>query len=97
MCFEVFGADKIALFNIQMGEELTVSFDIDASPWQNRWFNRIRAWKVERVNNMNTTSQTPPAPSITSAPVPAPDHSQLIKIFYDGVLYRTPRTACFYN
>lgn len=73
MCFEVFGADKIALFNIQMGEELTVSFDIDASPWQNRWFNRIRAWKVERVNNMNTTSQTPPVPSITSAPVPAPD------------------------
>ena len=66
-------ADKIALFNIQMGEELTVSFDIDASPWQNRWFNRIRAWKVERVNNMNTTSQTPPAPSITSAPAPAPD------------------------
>ena len=73
MCFEVFGADKIALFNIQMGEELTVSFDIDASPWQNRWFNRIRAWKVERVNNMNTTSQTPPTPSITSAPAPAPD------------------------
>ena len=30
MCFDVFGADKIEQFNIQMGEELTVSFDIDA-------------------------------------------------------------------
>ena len=48
MCFEVFGADKIDQFNIQMGEELTVSFDIDSNQWQDRWFNRIRAWKVER-------------------------------------------------
>ena len=31
MCFEVFGADKIDQFNIQMGEELTVSFDIDSN------------------------------------------------------------------
>ena len=30
MCFDVFGADKIEQFNIQMGEELTVSFDVDA-------------------------------------------------------------------
>ena len=43
MCFDVFGADKIEQFNIQMGEELTVSFDIDARQWQDRWFNSIRA------------------------------------------------------
>ena len=49
MCFDIFGADKIEQFNIQMGEELTVSFDIDARQWQDRWFNSIRAWKVERV------------------------------------------------
>lgn len=49
MCFEVFGADKIDQFNIQMNEELTVSFDIDCRPWNDRWFNSIRAWKVERV------------------------------------------------
>ena len=43
MCFDVFGADKIEQFNIQMGEELTVSFDVDARQWQDRWFNSIRA------------------------------------------------------
>ena len=42
MCFDVFGADKIEQFNIQMGEELTVSFDVDARQWQDRWFNSIR-------------------------------------------------------
>ena len=50
MCFDVFGADKIEQFNIQMGEELTVSFDVDARQWNDRWFNSIRAWKVERVS-----------------------------------------------
>lgn len=28
MCFDVFGADKIEQFNIQMGEELTVSLTL---------------------------------------------------------------------
>lgn len=64
MCFEVFGADKIDQFGIQMGEELTVSFDIDSNQWQDRWFNRIRAWKVERVSAgapMATGGSVPPA------------------------------------
>lgn len=66
MCFDIFGADKIEQFNIQMGEELTVSFDIDARQWQDRWFNSIRAWKVERVGATAT------APIGTGAPVPPP-------------------------
>ena len=28
------------------GQELTVSFDIDAREYQGRWFNSIRAWRV---------------------------------------------------
>ena len=48
LCFNVFGADKIAQFNIQAGDELTVSFDINAREYNGRWYNDIRAWKVER-------------------------------------------------
>jgi hypothetical protein len=70
MCFEVFGADKIDQFNIQLGEEMTVSFDIDARQWQDRWFNSIRAWKVDR-------SAATAAPAVAplqmgGAPVPPP-------------------------
>ena len=73
MCFNHFVADKINQFNIQIGEELTVSFDIDCREWQGRWFNDIRAWKVERVNateqtSANTTEQAP-IPPISAAPV----------------------------
>lgn len=46
--FTVFGEDRISQFNIQMGEELTVSFDIDAHEYNGRWFNDIRAYNVTR-------------------------------------------------
>ena len=68
-CFNVFGSDKIQLFNIQIGEELRVSFDIDAHEYQGRWFNSIRAWKVERIDPnavQNNTMQD--APLIQPAP-----------------------------
>ena len=70
MCFDVFGEDKINQFNIQIGEEITVSFDIDAREWQGRWFNSIRAWKVERV--AATPQPAPvdvPFPPMNAAPV----------------------------
>ena len=76
MCFDVFGEDKIQQFNIQAGEELTVSFDIDAREWQGRWFNSIRAWKVERVSQ-NTQAPQPeaPFPPVNAIPVPPADFS----------------------
>lgn len=68
MCFEVFGADKIAQFNIQVGQDLKVSFDIDANQWQDRWFNRIRAWKVEPA----VAASAPAAAQAAGAPLPPP-------------------------
>lgn len=46
-CFRVFGADRLAQMNIQSGQELRVSFDIDAHEYNGRWFNNISAWRVE--------------------------------------------------
>ena len=46
--FNIFGEDRIKQFNIQMGEELTVSFDIDAHEYNGRWFNEIRAFNIQR-------------------------------------------------
>lgn len=49
MSFNVFGEDKINQFNIQLGEEINVFFDINAREYQGRWYNDIRAWRVDRV------------------------------------------------
>ena len=48
LAFDVFGEERIKQFNIQQGEELTVRFDIDAHEYNNRWFNQIRAYNVEK-------------------------------------------------
>ena len=52
-----------------MGEELTVSFDIDARQWQDRWYNSIRAWKVERISAQAQAGQPAQA---QGAPLPPP-------------------------
>ena len=68
VCFNVFGADKIAQFNIQVGDEMTVSFDINAREYNGRWYNDIRAWKVDR--NVAPAAGAPVA--VAGAPVPPP-------------------------
>lgn len=79
MVFEVFGSDRIAQLNVQLGETLTVSFDIDAREYQGRWFNSIRAWKVDRnVNQAPVVAPFDPSVGIPpfEAPAVAPAASQ---------------------
>lgn len=46
MVFTIFGEERLKQFNIQMNQDYTVSFDIDAHEYQGRWFNDIRAFNV---------------------------------------------------
>ena len=48
LAFDVFGEERIKQFNIKQGDDITVSFDIDAHEYNNRWFNQIRAFNVEK-------------------------------------------------
>lgn len=41
--------DNISKLNIQVGEVLTVKFDIDAREYNQKWFNSIQAWDVQRM------------------------------------------------
>ena len=76
-CFNVFGEDRLREWNIQVGEDLTISFDIDAREYQGRWYNSIRAWKVVRGAVAAPTAAAPmaniPAPELVGgADIPAP-------------------------
>ena len=80
VCFQIFGADRIAQAAIQPGEELTVSFDIDSREYQGRWFTSINAWKVDRpmaaapqAAPMATPEQFAPASAPTAPASSAPD------------------------
>ena len=67
MAFDVFGADRIANFDIHLGEVINVSFDIDAREYQGRYFNQIRAWNVTKVSQQ-ATAQARAVVSQPSAP-----------------------------
>ena len=59
--FSVFGEDRIKQFNIQMGEDLTVQFDIDSREVKGRWYNDIRVYNVVR-QQFQTPQNTDPMP-----------------------------------
>ena len=67
LVFDVFGADRLQQFNIQSGDEIMVSFDIDAHEYNGRWFNNIRAFDV-RLVDPNTVSAAPAAQAAPAAP-----------------------------
>ena len=78
MVFDVFGADRLAQFNINTGDEINVSFDITAHEYQGRWFNNIRAWNVVHVDPnavagaMGGMQPGAPFPPMGAAPAVAP-------------------------
>lgn len=74
MVFSVFGEDRLSRFNIQVGQEVQVFFDIDAREYNGRWFNSIRAYDVRQVDPATIGMQAAPpaaAPSAIGAPAPA--------------------------
>lgn len=76
MVFNVFGADRIAQFAIKAGEEITVSFDIDAHEYQGRWFNSIKAWNIQRVDAAASQAASPVPAADAQAPFPPAAQSE---------------------
>jgi len=71
ICFMAWG-DKIDQFNIQQGENLAVSVDLESREYNGRWYTDVKAWKVSRdgaddSRPYSSSSQDPyEAPSATS-------------------------------
>jgi hypothetical protein len=54
--------EKVDQFQVQKGEEVTVSFDIDCREYNGRWYNDIRAWNVVKKSGAPVQS----APQVSS-------------------------------
>ena len=71
--FNVFGEDKIKEYNLQIGSEVKVSFDINAREYNGRWYNDIRAWRVEPADQVAAAAPAPfTAPEAANIPAPQP-------------------------
>lgn len=56
VAFDVLG-EKITEFNLQVGEEVTVSFDINAREFNGKWWNSVNAWQVVRQGGQQAPMQ----------------------------------------
>ena len=64
--------DKCSLIDsIKIGDELTVSYNLNGRSWTNpqgevKYFNSVQGWRIDKAN------QVPPAPSYGNAPPAQP-------------------------
>lgn len=74
--FNVFGEDKLKQFNIQQGGEYLVKFDINAREYNGRWYNDVRAWKVEPAQAAQAAPFQPAGADAIPAPTVAPPNEE---------------------
>jgi translation initiation factor IF-1 len=57
--FRIFGADRLQQMNIHQGDTVHVWLDINARPWQDRYFNDINCYQCDHIdpNAVNTGAQ----------------------------------------
>lgn len=67
--FNVFGDENIQKFALELGKVVTIHFDINAREYNGRWYNDIRAWRVDHEQAATAAQQ--PAPSDIPAPTMA--------------------------
>lgn len=87
LAFDVFGADRITQFNLQVGDIATVFFDFDAHEYNGRWFNSVRAFNVEKSGQQATQQPAPQAPinagkpqAVAQAPQQAPQQQNMFNV-----------------
>ena len=55
ICFMAWG-DKIGEFNLQQGENVEVSVDLESREYNGRWYTDVKAWKVSK-DGMNPNNE----------------------------------------
>jgi hypothetical protein len=66
VCMNVWGEDKVReLDKYQVGDKVKVSFNLSAREYNGRWYNDIRAWRIEPAGAAPAAapSPVPPAPA----------------------------------
>lgn len=73
--FEIFGEDKIKQFNLQVGDEVTIQFDLEGSEFNEKWYVRVKCYNVTKTDLFGQQPQPQPVPQTViypDKPQPAP-------------------------
>ena len=56
-----FVQDKVSLLdNVQVGQEVTVTFDIRGREYNGRYFNNLQGWKIQAGESAPAAADKPP-------------------------------------
>jgi hypothetical protein len=67
--FDFFG-DRADQYPLEVGDVITLSYDIESREFNGRWYTDIRGWKAEKIDP-NAVQQAPAQAMPASAPAPA--------------------------
>lgn len=65
--FDFFG-DRADQYPLSVGDDITLSFDIESREYNGRWFTSIRGWKAEKAAPQNPAQQYQNVPDMPPAP-----------------------------
>ena len=66
--FRVFGEERIKSFAIEAGQDVTVSFDIDAHEYNGRWYNEVSCYNLVHRTPKDGEQQPQQPPQQTTNP-----------------------------
>ncbi|MBE6304474.1 MAG: DUF3127 domain-containing protein [Bacteroidales bacterium] len=69
--FHLFG-DRIDQYPMAVGEEVTVSYDLESREFNGRWYTDVRAYKVEKGIGVTNTTTPPTSSTLPNDFPPAP-------------------------
>ncbi len=63
VCMNVWGEEKVReLEKYQVGDKVKVSFNLSSREYNGRWYNDVRAWRIEPAGTAPAAPAVPPAP-----------------------------------
>ncbi|MEF9924041.1 MAG: DUF3127 domain-containing protein [Muribaculaceae bacterium] len=65
--FDFFG-ERVDQYPLNIGETVTISFDIESREFNGKWYTSIRGWKAEKENGAATTVGAPDAGTMPPPP-----------------------------
>ena len=71
ICIAIWG-DKINESQLQVGNMLTVDFDVESREYNGRWYTDVKAWKIELAGITPSGGQTYGIPTEAGFPPPPP-------------------------
>jgi hypothetical protein len=61
VCLSAWG-DKVDQYNLSVGDEVSVSVDLESREYNGRWYTEARAWKLEKSGGSGKGSSSTPPP-----------------------------------